>query len=344
MKARFVKHTLQFKFDAVTSRGVLKSKDTYFLILEKNDKTGIGECNLFKGLSADDRPDYEEKLRWVCDALSNNNFMVLNELREFPSIAFGVEQAIIALGAKNEFELFPSLFTQGKSNILINGLVWMGDESFMKQQIVDKIEEGFTTIKLKIGALEFNTELNLIKKIRKQFNEDTIQLRLDANGAFNPDEALEKLKILSEYKIHSIEQPIPVKQWDSMASLCEKSPIGIALDEELIGVFETSKKIELLDTIKPQYIILKPSLIGGIAGSNEWIQCAAKYNTGWWVTSALESNIGLNALAQYTFNLRNSMPHGLGTGGLFTNNFESPLEVVKGHLHYNTAKKWNVNL
>lgn len=344
LKASFKKYTLQFKQPSGTSRGVLKTKDTYFLFLEKNGKVGIGECALFRGLSVDDRPDYEEKLQWVCEALSNNNFMVLKELIEFPSIQFGIEQAIISLGAEDRFKLYPSHFTSGKEGILINGLVWMGDEDFMLKQVDEKIAAGFTTIKLKIGALDFNQELQLLKSIRSKYAPKDIEIRVDANGAFTSENALEKLQELSRFIISSIEQPIKPKQWDAMAYLCEHSPIPIALDEELIGIFKVQDKIKLIEHIKPRYLILKPSLIGGIAGCNQWIQLVSQHRIGWWITSALESNIGLNAIAQYTFNLGNTLPQGLGTGGLFTNNFESPLQVENGFLWYDNTKSWNVNL
>ncbi|MCM2301733.1 MAG: o-succinylbenzoate synthase [Flavobacteriaceae bacterium] len=343
MKARYIKYTLQFKLPAGTSRGTLKTKDTYFLIIENKGKIGIGECALFKGLSIDDKPDYEEKLQWVCDSLSNNDFMVLHKLTEFPSIQFGIEQAIISLGSENRFDLYPSEFTRGKSSILINGLIWMGDEAFMLNQVEEKIRAGFKTIKLKIGALDFEKEIKILQSIRDRYTSEEIEIRLDANGAFSPDNALDQLKQLAKFQIHSIEQPIKPKQWEVMAQLCEKSPIPIALDEELIGVFNQDK-INLLETIKPQFLILKPSLLGGVAGCNQWIQLCAKQQIGWWITSALESNIGLNAIAQYTFNLGNNLPQGLGTGGLFTNNFESPLTIESGYLKYNPSISWNVNL
>lgn len=343
MKARYIKYTLQFKLPAGTSRGTLKTKDTYFLIIENKGKIGIGECALFKGLSIDDRPDYEEKLQWVCDSLSNNDFMVLHKLTEFPSIQFGIEQAIISLGSENRFDLYPSEFTRGNSSILINGLIWMGDEDFMINQVEEKIAAGFKTIKLKIGALDFEREIKILQSIRDRYTSEEIEIRLDANGAFSPDNALDKLNQLAKFQIHSIEQPIKPKQWEAMAQLCEKSPIPIALDEELIGVFNRVK-INLLEIIKPQFLILKPSLLGGVAGCNQWIQLCAKQQIGWWITSALESNIGLNAIAQYTFNLGNNLPQGLGTGGLFTNNFDSPLTVENGYLKYNPSISWNVNL
>ena len=263
---------------------------------------------------------------------------------EFPSIQFGLEQALLSVKSVNPFVLFPSNFTESKDSVNINGLIWMGSEAFMKKQIADKLETGFSTIKMKIGAIDFETELALLKSIRKEFSSNEIELRVDANGAFAPKEALDKLKRLSDFELHSIEQPIKQGQIGEMADLCAKTPIPIALDEELIGVFDVTKKKELLLTIKPQYIILKPSLVGGIRSSEEWIDLAEKQQAGWWITSALESNIGLNAIAQWTYTLRNKMPQGLGTGSLFTNNIESPLEVKNGYLHYNTNKNWKIKL
>ncbi|VAW23300.1 O-succinylbenzoate synthase, partial [hydrothermal vent metagenome] len=253
-------------------------------------------------------------------------------------------QALLSVKSNDVFNLFPSSFTKGKGNIAINGLIWMGDKSFMQKQIKEKLKSGFTTIKLKIGAIDFKSELDLLKSIRNEFSVDEIELRVDANGAFNPKYALEKLKQLSDFGLHSIEQPIKANQWQSMATLCKETPLPIALDEELIGIFERSEKEKMMQIIDPQYIILKPSLIGGIQGTNEWIELAEKQGARWWITSALESNIGLNAIAQWTYTLNNKMPQGLGTGSLFTNNFESPLEVKRGHLHYNNTKKWKFNL
>ncbi|WP_299523205.1 o-succinylbenzoate synthase [uncultured Lutibacter sp.] len=344
MKAIFKKYILNFKQASGTSRGILRTKETYFLKLIDGNNIGIGECSIFRGLSIDDRPDFEEKLQWVCDNINKNLEHLLSELTEFPSIQFGLEQGFLSLESKNSYELFPSKFTQSKDSININGLIWMGSEAFMKQQIKEKLVSGFSVLKMKIGAIDFNTEISLLKSIRKDFSSEEIELRVDANGAFQPSEALEKLKILSEFEIHSIEQPIKQGQLNEMANLCSKTPIPIALDEELIGVFNVTKKEKLLQIINPQYIILKPSLVGGFKGSEEWIQIADKQKIGWWVTSALESNIGLNAIAQWTYSLNSKMPQGLGTGSLFTNNFECPLEVNKGHLHYNNTKSWNFNL
>jgi len=344
LKATYQKYILNFKQASGTSRGILKTKETFFLKLIDKDQIGIGECGVFKGLSIDDRPDYEEKLNWLCQNINTTIDDLLAELIEFPSILFGLEQAVLSLKSNNPFELFPSKFTRSKEAININGLIWMGSEAFMKQQIEEKIKAGFSTIKIKIGAIDFETELGLLKSIRKDFSRKEIELRVDANGAFKPNKALEKLKRLSDFEIHSIEQPIKQVQISEMAHLCLKTPLPIALDEELIGVFNVTKKKELLQIINPQYIILKPSLVGGFKASKDWINLAEKQQIGWWITSALESNVGLNAIAQWTYNLGNLMPQGLGTGSLFTNNFESPLEVKNGHLHYNSTKKWKVVL
>ncbi|MES2863933.1 MAG: o-succinylbenzoate synthase [Bacteroidota bacterium] len=341
MKATYKKYILNFKRPSGTSRGVLTEKETWFLLLEENGKIGIGECGLLRGLSVDDRPDYEEKLKWVCQNIHLGKDKLWQELLEFPSIQFGVEMAFLSLQSETPFELFRSDFTKGKDAITINGLVWMGEEAFMKQQIEEKLADGFTCIKLKIGAIDFQQELDLLAFIRKHFDEKTIEIRVDANGAFLPNEALEKLQLLSHYQLHSIEQPIKAGQFEAMQQLCEQTPFPIALDEELIGVFTYEDKVKLLETIQPQYIILKPSFIGGIKGSLEWIEIAEKRNIGWWMTSALESNIGLNAIAQFTYTLNNKMPQGLGTGGLYTNNFDCPLEIKKGQLVYNNELSWD---
>jgi len=344
MKATYQKYILDFKRPSGTSRGVLTQKETWFIILEQNGKTGIGECGILRGLSIDDRSDYEEKLRWTCDNIHLGQENLYSELVELPSIQFGLEMAFKSLESNNPFKLFPSAFTEGKASIPINGLIWMGTPEFMSAQIKDKISQGFSCIKLKIGAIDFDTEISLLKSIRKEFSASDIELRVDANGAFKPDEALEKLKRLSELKLHSIEQPIKQGQLDKMAILCEQTPLPIALDEELIGVFDVTEKANLIQTINPQFIILKPSFIGGWSGTKQWINLANKQNIGWWITSALESNIGLNAIAQWTFTLNYNLPQGLGTGALFTNNFDSPLQVKNGTLHYENNLAWNLNL
>jgi o-succinylbenzoate synthase len=344
IKAAYKKYILNFKNPSGTSRGVLRTKETWFILLEENGKTGIGETGLFRGLSIDDVPNYEEKLSWACKNIDLGLSFLLDEFCEFPSIQFGLEQAFLSLQSDSKFELFPSEFTKGRQAISINGLVWMGDQEFMKAQIEEKLKTSFSCIKMKIGAIDFDTEVKLLKSIRKEFSSKEIELRVDANGAFSPETALEKLKILSELDIHSIEQPIQQGQLQEMAFLCENTPLPIALDEELIGVFSLEEKSRIIETINPQFIILKPSLVGGFRGSKEWIDIIESKNSNWWITSALESNVGLSAIAQFTHTLKNELPQGLGTGSLFTNNFESPLEVKNGTLHYNNSNIWNFNL
>ncbi|GJQ04667.1 o-succinylbenzoate synthase [Capnocytophaga canimorsus] len=342
MNAFYEKYILNFKRPSGTSRGILTQKETYFLVITDGEKKGIGECGLLKTLSFDDRPDYEDRLQWVCNNIALGETSLLNELTEFPSIQFGVEQAFRSLKSDNQYILFPSDFTQGKSNIPINGLIWMGTPEFMKSQIREKLEQDFHCIKMKIGAIAFEQEYEILKNLRKEFSAQDIEIRVDANGAFAPKEALEKLKRLSELELHSIEQPIKANQIQQMATLCQNTPIPIALDEELIGVVHFSDRKKLLEEIKPQYIIIKPSLLGGYKNSEEWISLAEKQKIGWWITSALESNIGLNAIAQWTFTLNNPMPQGLGTGALYTNNIASPLLVEKGTLGYKASIPWEV--
>ncbi len=342
MKATYKQHNLQFKRPSGTSRGVLHTKETWFLVLRDNNKIGIGECGILRGLSIDDKPDYEEKLQWLCKNIQRDKGELLQELRHYPSIRFGLEMALQSLKAENPMHLFPSAFTEGKAKIPINGLIWMGEKSFMKEQIEEKIEQGFHCIKLKIGAIDFEKEVELLQYIRKEFSAKAIELRVDANGAFHPDQALEKLKRLSELDLHSIEQPIKQGQIEEMARLCQETPLPIALDEELIGVIQKEEKEQLLTQIKPQYIILKPSLVGGFAASNEWIAAAEKHKIGWWITSALESNVGLNAIAQFTYQKDTNLPQGLGTGSLYTNNITAPLEVKKEFLTYNPQKNWDL--
>ncbi len=343
MKATYHKYILNFKKPSGTSRGIMTEKETWFIILENKGKKGIGECGLLKGLSIDDRPDYETKLNWVCNNIHLGKDLLWESLLEFPSIQFGVEMAFQSLQSESPFLLFPSEYTNGHKSIVINGLVWMGNQDDMLLQIQEKIANGFSCVKLKIGAIDFDKELALLRFIRQNFSPNQIEIRVDANGAFDVINALDKLIQLSEFKLHSIEQPIQKNNTDSMAELCRITPFPIALDEELIGVFTLHEKVALLQKIKPQYIILKPSFIGGFRGTLEWITLAEKLQIGWWITSALESNIGLNAIAQFTFLQQNLMPQGLGTGALYTNNFECPLEVYDGQLWY-TDKDWVLNL
>jgi len=342
MTARYTTLDLQFKFPAGTSRGVLQHKQSAFLILEESGFKGIGECSAIPGLSIDPVDSYFEKLDKLCRLLNDGCDASSIDLSAFPSIAFGLETALLDLAAQGSKCLFPTDFTEGKAGIPINGLVWMGDKAFMQRQIREKIEAGFHCIKLKIGAIDFETELEIISDIRRQFSPDDIEIRVDANGGFSPEDALEKLNRLSSFSIHSIEQPIRQKQFEAMADLCRQSPIPIVLDEELIAVKPAEIEM-LLQTIKPAYIILKPSLIGGFSPSEEWIRLAKIQNIGWWITSALESNIGLNAIAQWTATLGSTLPQGLGTGQLYQNNIPSPLLIEHARLFYRPENKWNLS-
>jgi o-succinylbenzoate synthase len=337
MKAAFKNITLQFKFPAGTSRGVLNEKKSSLILLEEDGVVGIGECSTIPGLSPDPTKGYQDKLIELCNVI--NHKLESIDLSDFPSIVFGLESAILDLKVKGSKKLFNTPFSKGKAGIPINGLVWMGDKTFMKNQIKEKIKAGFSCIKLKIGALDFQTELEILADIRKDFPKEKIQLRLDANGAFSPDEALMKLQQLSVYDIHSIEQP--VKNCGDFRLKHGKSPIPIALDEELIGISSKHKEEFLLYT-KPQFIVLKPSLLGGLKSCEEWVGLAEKLGVGWWVTSALESNIGLNAIAQWVATLGVNMPQGLGTGQLYRNNIPSPLEISKGKLYYRQHKDWDL--
>lgn len=328
--ANFSKHLLEFKNPSGTSRGILHTKETFILEISENGRKGIGECGIFRGLSFDDVPDYEEKLSWLCKNINEDEAFLKKELLYFPSVWLGYEQATLNLKHGGKI-YFPSEFTEGKSVIKTNGLIWMGNPDFMQRQIEEKLKLGFNCIKLKIGV-DWSAEKAILKQLRNRFPKEKLELRVDANGGFTFYEAGTVLQELSELGIHSIEQPIKAGSWragseNEIAALCAETPIPIALDEELIGVLDFEEKAALLENIKPQYIILKPSLIGGFSGTDEWISLAEKMEIGWWITSALESNIGLNAISQYTFTKNPKIPQGLGTGGLFTNNFESALKL-----------------
>ncbi len=340
MQARFKKHRLYFKRPSGTSRGILTYKDSWFLVLHAHGKTGIGECSILEGLSPDDPQRIEAVLSSLCSALEAGN--TLPDLTVWPAIQMGLETALCSLEGTHSFSLYPSKFTQGKGAIPINGLVWMGTFESMNTQIRNLLKAGYNCIKLKIGALDFERELDLLAQLRKEFTEKEVILRVDANGAFQPDEALEKLQRLSEFEVHSIEQPIGINQWQKMADLCSKTPFPIALDEELIGPHTAESKQQLLEEIKPQFIILKPSLLGGFKEADQWIQYADNLAIGWWITSALESNIGLNAIAQWTYLKEVSGHQGLGTGSLFTNNISSPLRIKKGCLMLDNSLHWEV--
>jgi o-succinylbenzoate synthase len=336
-------HLLHFKQPAGTSRGVYRTRQSWFLLLWNTDqplRIGIGECAPLPDLSSDALPDYEKVLTDFCRkfcAIANNrsaekteNILLDSPLtamgRRYPSILFGLETALQHLHA-GSFALWNTPFSRGETGITINGLVWMGKKEQMLQQVEQKMERGFRCIKLKIGAIDFDEELSLIRHIRSRFSPEQTEIRVDANGAFSPENAMEKLHRLAAFHLHSIEQPIRAGQWAAMAALVAETPIPIALDEELIGINDPKEKQRLLDTIRPHYIILKPSLHGGIHGCAEWIAEAESRSIGWWITSALESNIGLNAIAQWCASLHAFLPQGLGTGALFTDNLELPLSV-----------------
>lgn len=327
---------LHFLQPAGTSRGVYNTRLSFYLKLtsdEQPDVVGVGECATLPDLSCDAMPpnEYERKLRTFCDEYERTGVIDYEAMRAYPSMLFGLETAVAQLNAKGSLNFFDTPFGRGKEGIPINGLVWMGTFKEMFERLEAKLKAGFRCIKIKIGAIDFDQELQLIRHIRSTFSRNDVELRVDANGGFTPKEALSRMEALVQYDIHSIEQPIKQHQWMEMARLCTTTPLPIGLDEELIGVNERQKKIELLDTIRPQYIVLKPSLHGGMAGTEEWIQLARERNIGSWITSALESNVGLNAIAQltasiYGTNIRHAQ--GLGTGQLFADNIEMPLKVV----------------
>lgn len=356
LKFQIIPHTLQFTFTAGTSRGSFTEKETWLIKAcdprNEND-IGWGEASPLKGLSEDYTADYSSKLKSLLKPLESLEIPSgTDEILQFvqdhipsnwPSIRFGLETALLDFSHGGLFKIFDNDFHKGKLRLPINGLVWMGDEDFMQQQIQQKLKTGFNTIKMKIGAIDFDTEFKLLESIRQSYSANEITLRVDANGAFDETNVRDRLTDLASLEIHSIEQPVRQGQWALMADLCEEGILPIALDEELIGVHTIAEKTALLDAIKPQFIILKPSLVGGIRSCQEWIELVKKRNIGWWMTSMLESNIGLNAIAQFTAEYDNLLPQGLGTGQLYHNNFESPLEIRKGELLYDVPKSWDLS-
>ena len=319
---------LHFKQPAGTSRGVYTERRIWLVTVTDGEYSGVGECAPLPDLSCDARTDYGEVLRGFCDQLEQTGEIDYEAMRDYPSMLFGLETALLSM--KPSHLLFDTAFSRGEVGIPINGLVWMGSYDEMLRRMEEKLEQGFRCVKLKIGAIDFEQELDLIKRIRSRFSFHEVELRLDANGAFKFEDALYKLELLSQYNIHSIEQPIRQGQWAYMAELCRESPLPIALDEELIGVSDAEMKHHMLNTIKPRYIILKPSLHGGMAGCREWIEAAKNLGIGSWITSALESNVGLNAIAQFCSSVYGdniTMPQGLGTGLLFTDNIPMPMEI-----------------
>ena len=332
MDFNWTKRTLIFKQPAGTSRGVMKSRDVWYIALSENGINGIGECAPLPGLSLDDFNQIESKLDEVCGNLGLF-IQDLSLLQYFPSIRFGLEMAHLDLKNGGGQTYYDSPFTSSYSPISINGLIWMGDTDFMIPQVEEKLAEGWRCIKIKIGALDFDKECQILRLIRSEFSRDDVELRVDANGAFTENNVKEKLDRLAEFDLYSIEQPIQPGQWDLLSELCQCSSVPIALDEELIPLVEETERIKMLDKANPQYLVLKPSLLGGFYESEKWIQLAEERNINWWITSALESNIGLNAISQWTAKMKPDEFQGLGTGQLFTNNIPSPLKVKSGKLY-----------
>ncbi|PIY08977.1 MAG: o-succinylbenzoate synthase [Flexibacter sp. CG_4_10_14_3_um_filter_32_15] len=344
--ASYKKHRLKFRFLAGTSRGTMTQRDTYFIYLskkQKNDDTiiGTGEISPLSGLSIDFLPNLETIIADVCKRIENSSEKnTIDSLQaifdlipaSLPAVRFGFETAFLDLQNGGKRLIYKNDFSLNQKAIPINGLVWMGDFEFMQSQLEEKLEQGFSCIKLKIGAIDFEKECKLLELIRKRFDENKITIRVDANGAFAADEALNKLEILSNYAIHSIEQPIAANQWYEMKQLCAATPLPIALDEELIPLTNLEDKKQMLDYIKPQFVIFKPTLLGGLQKTAEWIELCKEKNIDWWITSALESNIGLNAIAQFVANYNPTLPQGLGTGKLYHNNIESSLKIEKGEI------------
>lgn len=357
LQLSYYPHTLQFRFEAGTSRGTLTEKTSWILKVtdsEQPGSIGLGECGPLKGLSIDDIPDFEDRLASICRLFNQldlevfpfNLPIILDQVipQELPSIRFGIEMALLDSMNGGKHVLYDNSFSKGQKSIPINGLIWMGSADFMYQQLEEKLAAGFTTLKMKVGAIDFEQECKILESIRSRFDADQITLRVDANGAFKENDVLEKLQRLSQYQLHSIEQPIRQGQLELMKKVVAESLVPVALDEELIGISNYKDKFNLLKQINPPYIILKPTLLGGFRHCDEWIEIATRLNIGWWITSALESNIGLNAIAQYTAKFNNSLPQGLGTGQLYHNNFESPLVIRDGQLWTDTAINWSDDL
>ena len=323
---------LHFRQPVGTSRGIYTTRRSWFVtITDPADvrHVGIGECAPLPDLSCDAIPDYADVLRGFCAEVERTGLLPYDRLADYPSMQFGLETATLHY-IRRSYSLFDTPFSRGEQSIPINGLVWMGSYDEMLRRMEEKLQKGFRCIKIKIGAIDFDRELDLIRILRSHFGKDRIELRVDANGAFSPSEVMQRLEALAECDIHSIEQPISAGQWKEMAAVCASSPIPVALDEELIGINTRLGKEDLLDTVAPAYIVLKPSLHGGMRGTREWIALAGERGIGSWITSALESNIGLNAIAQLTADIYGSditMPQGLGTGALFTDNIALPYNL-----------------
>lgn len=350
----YLKHTLDFRFEAGTSRGVLRQHNAYFLRVtddERPGQFGLGEASPLPGLSVD-FPDFEANLQKVCnlfnkldlEVFSWNLNLLIEQLvdKRFPALRFGLETALLDLLNGGRRVVFDNDFSQGKRRLPINGLVWMGDRETMTRQVEEKLQAGFTTLKLKVGAIDFDQECALLAAIRARFSPEQITLRVDANGAWTPDDAARKLHELARFDLHSIEQPIQPRQTDALTELCRTAPVPVALDEELIGLNDYMEKFKLLKAVSPPFLILKPTLLGGFQGCREWIEIANRLKIRWWLTSALESNVGLNAISQFAAEFQNPLPQGLGTGQLYHNNVPAPLHVEAGHLHYEPNESWEL--
>lgn len=340
IEIKIIPYELKFKRPAKTSRGVYHTHPIWYVVIQSTanpEHFGIGECAPLFDLSCDYNAHYAQQLQTICQAIQTSGHLDTQALRPFPSILFGLETAFQHY-QRQSMLLWDNAFSHGQQGIPINGLIWMGDKNFMLEQIEEKLQAGFRCVKLKIGAIDFEDELKLLHHIRSHFNAQQVTLRVDANGAFTPQTALDKLKRLAELDLHSIEQPIRAGQWQEMAYLSRETPLPIALDEELIGIHSPAEKKQLLETIHPQYIILKPTLHGSLSGSLEWINLAKTLDIDWWITSALESNIGLNAIAQWCASFNNPLPQGLGTGALYTNNIDLPLLIKQDCLWFNSQQ------
>jgi O-succinylbenzoate synthase len=347
IQAKTIYRKFRFQRPAATSRGTFQFKKVHFILLYHTDEqslAGIGECSLFPGLSYDDVKGFEEKLNNTIARINQGDYFADASLSEWPSINFALETAWKDFRNNGSKILFPSGFTEGKDSIGINGLIWMDNKEDMIRQINQKMNDGFSCLKIKIGSLDFEDEIDILKYIRTRFTSEELELRVDANGAFRFPEALEITKKLSEFDLHSIEQPIMPGHPDKMAELCELSPVPIALDEDLIGKHSHTSRKALLDRIKPQYLVLKPGLLGGITSCKDWISLAEENKIRWWITSALETNIGLNAIAQWTYTLQYPVYHGLSTGSLFINSIPSPLYLHGERLFHDPERKWDLSL
>jgi O-succinylbenzoate synthase len=343
VQAKYIHHPLNFHRPAGTSRGILHQKECWFVKLTNEaGLTGVGEVSFIPGLSLEDPNEIEIQLDHVCKLISRGEMDPAQELPSLPGIRFALEGALRDLEQGGERLLFDSDFSKGEAGILVNGLIWMGDRAFMIKQVRDKLDQGFRILKLKVGALDLNEELELLAWIRSEYGAGDLEIRLDANGAWSPEEAPVRMARFARFGIHSIEQPIGPGQIEAMSALCKDPSIPVALDEELIGITRMEERRQLMEKIRPDFIILKPGLLGGFSLAQQWIDLAESVGAAWWITSALESSIGLSAISQWTYQLGVSMPQGLGTGMLYSNNIQSPLHIEGNQLWYRPERGWDL--